>query len=263
MEAVSDDDFISKFRFQKRDVYRLQNALGFPNEITCHFYNDLRVESTEVLCILLNRLACPCRYADMVPLFGRAPPQLSMIFNFIDINWGHLLQYFNQGWLSRPCLQTFSDSTYRRGAALDNVWGFLDGTVRPICRPKVQQRILYNGHKRFHALKFQSVTTPSGMIANLYGPAEGRRHDCALLAMSNLLQDLRQFSYDVNDQVLCLFGDPAYPIWRHLQSPFCGVHLNQQQRDFNKSMSQVRVTVEWVFGDVINYFKHMDFKKNL
>ena len=101
------------------------------------------------------------------------------------------------------------------------------------------------------------------MIANLYGSAEGRRHDCALLAMSNLLQDLRQFSYDVNDQVLCLFGDPAYPIWRHLQSPFSGAHLNQQQRDFNKLMSQVRVTVEWVFGDVINYFKHTDFKKNL
>ena len=158
LEAVSDDDIISKFRFQKRDVYRLQHALGFPNEITCHFYNDLRVESTEVLCILLNRLACPCRYADMVPLFGRAPPQLSMIFNqtvdFINTNWGGLLQYFNQGWLSRPCLQTFSDSIYRRRAALDNVWGFLDDTIRPTCRPKVEQRILYNGHERFHPLKF-------------------------------------------------------------------------------------------------------------
>ena len=77
MEAVSDDDVISKCRFQKRDAYRLQNALGFPDEITYHFYNDLRVESTEALCILLNRLAYPCRYADMAPLFGRTPPQLN------------------------------------------------------------------------------------------------------------------------------------------------------------------------------------------
>ena len=221
MEAVSDGDVISKFRFQKRDVYRLQNAPGFPDEITCHFYNDLRVESTEALSILLNRLAYPCRYADMVPLFVSAPPQLSMIFNqtvdFIDTNWEHLLQYFNQGWLSRPCLQAFSGSLCRRGAELDNVWGFLDGTVRPICRPKVQQRILCNRHKRFHALKFQSVTTPSGVTANLYDPVEGRRHGCAFLAISNLLQDLiRQFSYGGNGQVLCLFGDPAYPIRRHL-----------------------------------------------
>ena len=173
--------------------YRI--ALGFPDEITCHFCNDLRVGSTEALCILLNRLAYPCWYADMVPLFGRAPPQLSMIFNqtinFIDTNWGRLLQYLNHGWLSRPCLQTFSDFIYRTGAALDNVWGFLDDTVPPICRLKVQQRILYHRHKHFDALKFQSVTRPSGIIANLYGPVEGRRHGCALLAMPNLLQDLR------------------------------------------------------------------------
>ena len=124
LEAISDDNVISKFIFQKRYVYRLQNAHGFSDEITCHFYDDLRVEST-ALCILVNRLACPCRYADMVPLFGRAPPQLSMIFNqtvdFIDTHWEHLLQYFNQGWLSRPYLQTFFNSVYRKGAALDNV----------------------------------------------------------------------------------------------------------------------------------------------
>ena len=200
----------------------------------------------------------------MVLLFGRALPQLSLIFNqtveFINTNRGHLLQYFNQSWLSRPCLQTFSDSIYRRESALDNVWGFLDGTIQPIWKPKVQQCILYNGYKHFNALKFQSITTPSGMIANLYGAVEGIKHDYTLLAMSNLLQDLSQVSYGVNGQLLCLFGDPVYPMRIHLQSV---AHINQQQRDFNKSMSQVRVTVECVFRDVISYFKHMDFKKNL
>lgn len=43
---------------------------------------------------------------------------------------------------------------------------FFDETVHPICRPKVPKRILYNSYKRFHARKFQSVTTRSGMIAN-------------------------------------------------------------------------------------------------
>ena len=41
---------------------------------------------------------------------------------------------------------------------------------RPICRPDQHQRQVYNGHKRVHALKFQSVTLPNGIIANLYGP---------------------------------------------------------------------------------------------
>lgn len=58
----------------------------------------------------------------------------------------------------------------QRGAALDNFFGFVDGTVRPICRLKEKQRIVYNGHKRVHSLKFQSIALPNGIIANLYGP---------------------------------------------------------------------------------------------
>ena len=58
----------------------------------------------------------------------------------------------------------------RKGAPLENCFGFVDGTVRPICRPNENQSTVYNGHKRVHALKFQSVTIPTGLIANLYGP---------------------------------------------------------------------------------------------
>ena len=53
---------------------------------------------------------------------------------------------------------------------MDNCIGFIDGTVRPICRPGEFQRVVYIGHKRVHALKFQSFTLPNGMIANMYGP---------------------------------------------------------------------------------------------
>ena len=28
-------------------------------------------------------------------------------------------------------------------------------------------------------------------------------------------------------------------------------------------MSSARVSVKWVFGDIINYFKFLDFRKNL
>ena len=30
---------------------------------------------------------------------------------------------------------------------------------------------------------------------------------------------------------------------------------------FNNSMSSVRTSVEWLFGDIINYFKFVDFKR--
>ena len=46
----------------------------------------------------------------------------------------------------------------------------MDGTVRPICRPEENQRSVYNGHKRVHALKFQSIALPNGLIGHLFGP---------------------------------------------------------------------------------------------
>ena len=32
------------------------------------------------------------------------------------------------------------------------------------------QPVVYNDHKGVHALKFQAVTLPNGLIANIYGP---------------------------------------------------------------------------------------------
>ena len=48
-------------------------------------------------------------------------------------------------------------AVYAKGAALKNCLGFADGTVRPIARPDESQKVVYNGHKRVHALKFQCV----------------------------------------------------------------------------------------------------------
>ena len=49
-------------------------------------------------------------------------------------------------------------------------FGFIDGTVRAISKPGERQRVIYNGHKRIHGIKFQSVTLPNGLIGNMYGP---------------------------------------------------------------------------------------------
>ena len=103
---------------------------------------------------------------------------------------------------------------------LDDVSRFVDGTFRPCCRPNVNQRILYNGHKRLHALNHQFVTTPIGMTANLFGPIEGKRYDCAILAMLELLQTLQRYSHGPIGEVLRIFGDPAYLLRRNLLAPY-------------------------------------------
>ena len=32
---------------------------------------------------------------------------------------------------------------------------------------------------------------------------------------------------------------------------------------YNAAMSEVRTSFEWLFGDIVNYFKFLDYKKNL
>ena len=85
-----------------------------------------------------------------------------------------------------------------------------------------------------------------------------------MLAMSGLLEQLEEHSFSPEGAALCIYGDPAYPHRIHLQRPFARqLALTPEQQAFNQSMSQVRIAVEWVFGDIINYFKFLDFKKNL
>lgn len=84
-----------------------------------------------------------------------------------------------------------------------------------------------------------------------------------MLRDSQLLQSLQTFAFDLHGQPMCVYGDPAYPLRIHLQAPFRNRVLTPQMQAYNSAMSEVRSSVEWLFGDVINYFKFLDFKKNL
>ena len=66
-----------------------------------------------------------------------------------------------------------------------------------------------------------------------------------------------------NGNILYIYGDPANPLRQQLMGPFRGAATIPWQDPWNKSMSQSRTSVEWIFGDIINYFKFLDFKKDL
>ena len=53
----------------------------------------------------------------------------------------------------------------------------------PMAKPSEHQNACYNGHKRTHGLKYQG-----GIIGHMFGPIEGKRHEAAVLAESDLLQ---------------------------------------------------------------------------
>ena len=92
-----------------------------------------------------------------------------------------------------------------------------------------------------HALKYQAIATPNGLVANLYGPVEGRRHDSGMLVDSNVYQQLQNFARAPNGDELCIYGDLAYPLRPQLQSPFRNANLNPQQQAYRKSQCISRV----------------------
>ena len=112
----------------------------------------------------------------MIPRFGKPAPVLGMITNtvldYIYAIHGHRINTWNHNILDPQQLEIYAAAITARGAPLENCFGFIDGTVRPIARPGENQRVLYNGHKRVHAIKFQSVVIPNGLIANMYGPVD-------------------------------------------------------------------------------------------
>ena len=81
--------------------------------------------------------------------------------------------------------------------------------------------------------------------------------------LSQLYDDLEVFAFNPAGREMCLYGDPVYPLRVHLQAPFRFCILSKDMEIFNESMSAVRSSVEWLFADVIYYFKFLDFKKNL
>ena len=87
---------------------------------------------------MLKRFAYPCRYSDLIPIFERSVPELSMISNEV-VDWrytthGHKTTQGNHD-LSNPAARNqYGDAIRNKGAALENCFRLIDGTVRPISR---------------------------------------------------------------------------------------------------------------------------------
>jgi len=137
------------YRFRKVEIFELVQLLKMPSPFpTTRGYN---VSAVEALCVLLNRLAWPHRLGTMVQHFGRSREALSSIFNavldHVHTQFAHLLKW-DEGRLDGAWMEACARVIHSKGAPLDSCIGFIDGTVRGICRPKhAVQRAAYNGHK--------------------------------------------------------------------------------------------------------------------
>lgn len=96
----------------------------------------------------------------------------------------------------------------------------------------------------------------------MFGPIEGRTHDAFVLGVSGLAEKLGRFQRP-NGKPYVIYGDPAYGLTKNILAPFRGVRLTDDQQEFSSTMSKLRVSVEWGFGKICQWFAFLDFKTNL
>ena len=81
--------------------------------------------------------------------------------------------------------------------------------------------------------------------------------------MRSGLDDVLQELLFVDGKQYCVYGDSGYNRRSYMEVPIQGSHLSNAQKAFNAAMSRARVTVEWIFKEVKQYWSTVDFKRKM
>lgn len=202
---------------------------------------------------MMRKLAFPVRWLNMEYMFG-------MRFSALcDVYWEvvkspiekqrHLLTTFRQSLVHDPAAKC-ARAAKEVGLPLSNCFGFIDYTKVQMYRPEGSgrdQRACYSGHKRFHCLVYQTITTSDGLISNMYGPEVGRQHDLTLYRKSGLNRALQE-ALLIDGIQYCMYGDAAHMLKAWLQLRF---------RSERSTMKETSLMRQWaLFGQLwSNYVK--------
>lgn len=147
-------------------------------------------------CILLRRIASPCRQKYLETVFE------IHISALIDVLWedswslyekrGRLVNSFRENIFAERA-EFHSDCIYQRKGTLLQWFGFLCVTkIKMACPGKSHNmwRCVYSGHKRCYSLFYQTITTPDGLIMHLFCPIEVRKSESYVYLMSGIKYEL-------------------------------------------------------------------------
>ena len=273
---INESDSLLEFRFRQHHLQEMADRLWYKlGPLLNGTHDKINIRNRYVVpyetgfLMVLYRLARPRRLRpDMERYFSIHMSKISTVLSvFVDAMYEVALPYLSDPSIFQHRFRLYADLINEKsGGAIDKVWGFIDGTVRRTCRPMRFQKANYSGHKRTHGIKFQSVVTPDGLIALLYGPVAGSRHDAYLLRQSRLIPQLAALMpLDTTPpaQRFMLYGDPAYPTTHVL---FGGVNHPEAgtiEAKWNRQMSKVREVVEWLFKEVIVQWSFLDFRASM
>jgi hypothetical protein len=205
---------ILDFRFRQAELQEIADSLwpkmslvldGDHNGISCE--NKYTCPYETGLLLVLFRLSRPRRIRpDTESYFCMRKSKISAIIStFINALYDVALPYLSDPSIFQHRFELYvrliHEKCHLRGVG---AWGFIDGTLRKTCRPSRFQRLVYSGHKRCHGIKFQSVTTPDGLIALLFGPINGGDACCHVqYSLPDVFLQVPSSSDRVQDDASC------------------------------------------------------------
>jgi hypothetical protein len=192
-------------------------------------------------------------------------------------NWGYLLRDHFEFWgdyleESRDAIKAkmLSQYGYNVDEDLDEdflVALFIDCTIIPSCRtgggpmapgvfaaryPYLVQEAFYNGWKKCHGIKKQSIGMANGMAFQVSKGYSCRRHDLHLLVESDINDRLVELTSErPPEEHFSCYGDSAYP---HQYRTTCN-RDGDEYTELNKAMNGCRESIEWMYRDLTQYWR--------
>ena len=241
------------FRWERAEMEQVCNVLRVPAVIRSR--SGDRAPGFDVFCMLSMKYAFPTRLGQLIPFFGHSISKMSRLIAALR------LYLFSEYALKLTWIPDITQRDVQRFCAgihsktnFPICFGFIDGTVRPVCKPGLLQGEVYNGKDRVHSLKYQGFSTPDGMLQQLSGPWPGRRHDTVMYNRSGLPEWLDSLPRHESGAMYCLYADQGYHTQPGLMVPFCDGSVNVRHQAFNEVMSSARIAVEWEFGGILHYW---------
>lgn len=291
IDSFADEEIPVYFRFRsKEQLHRLITGFQIPAIVRIIETGNV-FHGEEFLLIGLYRLHLPTTISDgsFKTIFGLGHTAVSMVFNafieFLVNNWGYLLFDNLQFWLPYlpDCAQAVRDKCNEKGCYFPpgglRVAGFIDNTMNATCRPgggpardgqnaprndPLIQRAWYNGWKKMHGMKYQTVDLPNGMNMHVWGPISIRHNDLTSLRDSHINDLLVDLQHDREYQWV-IYGDSAYVHVpdSHILARHHNDNNTERQTLENRALSACRECIEWDYGDVGKMWAMVDYKKKL
>ena len=255
------------FRMTRHELERTRILLGIPDVVITQ--NRDRCPGSLAFMMLLYKMSWPRRLSDLRDVFGGTKQRLGRIVNEVACDlyrrFHAKMATLDRDRMNDDYLRLLCSVHYAKNGVMENIWGFIDGTVRPCCRPVRFQKTVYNGHKKVHAIKFQSVVAWDGMIAHMNGPWVGSRHDSGIFEESglhNVLDELPYVTFGNTSTPVALYADDGYALTPRVFCPFPDGRMDARHQAFNTAMSQSRITVEWSYGRICALWRSLNLKDN-